>query len=45
MHVVARRLVDHIPGMKHSIERDEREWACSNCDHYEEVEEGEDSSG
>lgn len=45
MRVVRRAVVDHVPGMKQSIERVEREWICSNCDHYEDVEEGEGTAG
>lgn len=40
MRLVARKVVDHVPGMKQSAERVLREWTCSNCDHYEEAEEG-----
>ncbi|MBI1875352.1 MAG: hypothetical protein HYZ58_12830 [Acidobacteria bacterium] len=44
MKFATRRVVDHVPGMKHSIERTLREWTCSNCDYYEEAEEGESGS-
>lgn len=41
MNLQTRKVVDHVPGMKHSNERTVHEWICSNCDHYEEADAGE----
>jgi C4-type Zn-finger protein len=38
MRIVTREHVDHIPGSPQEVKTVVREWVCSECDYFEELE-------
>jgi hypothetical protein len=39
MHLREREALERIPGTQQTARRRVREWSCSQCDYYEEVDE------
>jgi len=38
MRLKVREVIDRIPGQPQVVRREEREWACPECDYYEDAE-------